>query len=75
MYSESANKATQKYSAKAYDRIGLKIRKGEKEKLKAFADECGLSVSALIIRSVNSYAELQGKEKPLEPLAANEYMK
>ena len=75
MYTEARNKATQRYAAKAYDRVGLKIRKGEKDKLKALADECGLSVSALIVKAVNCYAKSQNKEEPLEPLATNEYMK
>ena len=75
MYTEARNKATQKYAAKAYDRVEVKIKKGEKEKLKAFATENGLSVNALIVQAVNFYAKSQNKEEPLEPLATNEYMK
>ena len=75
MYTEARNKATQKYAAKAYDRMELKVKKGNKERLKAFADENGLSVNALIVYAVNELAKSQGKEAPLEPLATNEYMK
>lgn len=75
MYTEARNKATQKYAAKAYDRIELKIKKGDKDKLKEFAAENGLSVSALIVQAVNALAKSQSKEEPLEPLATNEYMK
>lgn len=75
MYTEARNKATQKYAAKAYDRIELKIKKGDKDKLKEFAAENGLSVSALIVQAVNALAKSQSKKEPLEPLATNEYMK
>lgn len=75
MYTEARNKATQKYAAKAYDRIELKIKKGDKDKLKKFAAENGLSVSALIVQAVNALAKSQSKVEPLEPLATNEYMK
>ena len=34
-YSEAKKKATIKYQKKTYDRIELKVKKGEKEKIKA----------------------------------------
>lgn len=75
MYTEARNRAAQKYAAKSYDRIELKVKKGDKDKLKQFASDNGLSVSALIIQAVNTFAKSQNKEEPLEPLATNEFMK
>ena len=37
-YSEAKKKATIKYQKKTYDRIELKVKKGEKEKIKASRD-------------------------------------
>ena len=37
-YSEAKKKATIKYQKKTYDRIELKVKKGEKEKIKARAE-------------------------------------
>ena len=44
-YSEAKKKATIKYQKKTYDRIELKVKKGEKEKIKARATELGISRS------------------------------
>ena len=48
-YTEAQNKATQKYSAKAYDQIKLVVKKGEREKYKALAERRGKSLNALIV--------------------------
>lgn len=37
-----------RYNAKAYDKIYIVVPKGEKERIKAFAAEKGLSTNALI---------------------------
>lgn len=47
-YTEAAKKATIKYQKKAYDRIELKVKKGEKEKIQRRAAELGISVNAYI---------------------------
>lgn len=47
-YSEASKKATIKYQKKAYDRLELKVKKGEKERIKQRADEIGKSVNAYI---------------------------
>lgn len=41
-------KATNKYIAKAYDRVNLTLPKGEKEVIKAYAESQGLSLNAYI---------------------------
>lgn len=38
----------EKYNKKAYDNIGLRVKSGEKEKLKAIAEEKGMSLNAFI---------------------------
>lgn len=37
-----------RYNTKSYDRIGIMVYKGEKEKIKQRADSLGLSVNAYI---------------------------
>ncbi len=50
--SEAQRKAVAKYNAKAYDRIELKVKKGEKEKLKLHAESNGESLNGFINRAI-----------------------
>lgn len=56
-YSEAAKKATIKYQKKAYDRLELKVKKGEKEKIQARAAELGISVNAYISQLIQQDIE------------------
>lgn len=56
-YSEAKKKATIKYQKKAYDRIELKVKKGEKEKIKARAAELGISVNTYMIELIKKDLE------------------
>lgn len=47
-YTEAQNKATQKYQAKAYDRLAIRVKKGEADKIKAHAERQGLSLNGYI---------------------------
>ena len=47
-YTQSSNKASQKYNAKAYDRLPIRVKKGQAEKIKAYAEKQGLSLNAYI---------------------------
>lgn len=58
--SRAQQKATNKYIAKAYDRINLTVPKGQKEVIQAYADAHGVSVNALINRAIG---EMIGPEK------------
>lgn len=49
-YSDAQNKATQKYSKKAYDQIKVVVKKGEREKYKQHAEAKGMSLNQLIIK-------------------------
>lgn len=48
MYTQASNKATQKYNAKAYDNIFVRVPKGQKEKLQAYCMEHDVSMNQLI---------------------------
>lgn len=47
-YIESQRAATARYNKKTYDRIEIVVKKGRKEKIKAFAQRQGKSVNGLI---------------------------
>lgn len=46
--SQAHIKASNKYNAKAYDRINVNVKKGEREKIKAHAEAQGLSLNGYI---------------------------
>lgn len=46
--SKAHQKASNKYQAKAYDRINLLVKKGEREKIKEYAESKGLSLNAYV---------------------------
>lgn len=50
--SKAQQKAVAKYNAAAYDRIELRVDKGEKDILKAHADSRGESLNAFINRAI-----------------------
>lgn len=60
-YSDASKKATIKYQKKAYDRIELKVKKGNKEIITKRADELGKSVNAYIKDLIND--DTDGKLK------------
>lgn len=43
-----ATKSTQKYKAKNYDRIALEVKKGNREKIKQYAESKGKSLNGYI---------------------------
>ena len=46
--SKAHQKASNKYQSKAYDRMNLIVKKGEREKIKAYAESKGLSLNAYV---------------------------
>lgn len=60
-YSEANKKATIKYQKKTYDRLELKVKKGDKEIITKRANELGKSVNAYIKDLIN--ADTNGKLK------------
>ena len=41
-----------RYNAKAYDEIKVRVMKGEKDKIKQHAEACGESVNSFIARAI-----------------------
>lgn len=46
-----------RYNAKNYDRIEIKVKKGEKEGLQALAAKQGMSLNAFITAAIDNYIE------------------
>lgn len=55
--SKAQQRATNKYIAKAYDRVNLTVRKGRKEEIKAHADKQGESMNSFIVRAIDEQIE------------------
>ena len=49
-YTKAQGKAVNKYIAKNYDQIIIRIPKGHREIYKAYAEKQGLSLNALIVK-------------------------
>lgn len=56
-YTEARRRANEKYNAKAYDEIKVRVAKGEKEKIKAYADQRGESLNGFINRAIDETME------------------
>ena len=56
-YTEARRKANEKYNAKAYDEIKVRVFKGGKEKVKAHAESRGESLNGFINRAINEAIE------------------
>lgn len=41
-------KASNKYNAKTYERLNILVKKGERERIKAYAESKGLSLNAYV---------------------------
>lgn len=52
-YTEANKRATMKYQKKAYDRLELKVKKGDKEKITKRANELNKSVNTYIKDLIN----------------------
>lgn len=55
--SKTSAAAKNRYSEKAYDRIVIVVKKGEKERLRSAAEAAGMSVSRYVVEAVNGYSE------------------
>lgn len=52
-YSQASNKAVQKYNKKAYDSTLIRVKKGQLEKIQAFAQANGESLNGYINRLIS----------------------
>lgn len=60
-YSKAQSKAVVKYVAKAYDQISVKIPKGEREQVKAYAESKGMSLNGYIVDLIKKDMEKSQK--------------
>lgn len=49
----TSSEVKNRWNAKAYDRIELRVKKGQKDAIKAAADEAGLSLNAYIQQAID----------------------
>ncbi len=59
-YTQAQNKATQKYIKENYDNFMLRMPKGKKAKIKAYADSKGESINGFVNRAIDETMQ-QGK--------------
>ena len=57
MVSKAHIKAVTKYDRKAYDKITLRLKKGEKEKIQVKATSEGESLNGYIVKAINEKME------------------
>lgn len=50
---KTSSEVKNRWNAKAYDRIELRVKKGQKDAIKAAADEAGLSLNAYIQQAID----------------------
>lgn len=55
--SEARRRANEKYNAKAYEQIQLRVKAGQKEIIKAYAESRGESVNSFINRAIEEAME------------------
>ena len=61
-YTEARRRANEKYNAKAYDEIKVRVSKGNKDIIKAHAESKGESINGFIKRSIDETMERDKKE-------------
>ncbi len=52
-----------RYAAKAYDRINLIVKKGEKDRLKAHAEKQGETLNGFINRAIDTQVQADNENK------------
>jgi len=60
--SKPQTKASNKYNAKAYDRIALQVKKGQKEVIKVHAEQHGESLNGFINRAIKETIERDNED-------------
>ena len=59
--SEAKHKANERYNAKAYDEIKVRVSKGRKEQIRVYADSKGMSINNFINDAIDTAME-QGQQ-------------
>lgn len=61
--SEAQKKAKKKYEAAAYDMLGVRVKKGERDRIKAYAEERGQSLNGFCKEAIYSAMGEQPKDE------------
>lgn len=61
--SEAQKKAKKKYEAAAYDMLGVRVKKGERDRIKAYAEERGQSLNGFCKKAIYSAMGEQSKDE------------
>lgn len=61
MGGKTSYQSIKKYEDKAYDKLLLRVQKGQKDEIKAAADAAGESVNGYIKRALEMRMEQEGK--------------
>lgn len=61
--SEARRRANEKFNAKAYDEIKVRVPKGQKEIINAHAQSRGESLNGFVKRAINETIERDGTDK------------
>lgn len=59
-YNESQKKATAKYNLKSYDDLRIRVKKGERDKIKEYAQVHGESLNSYVLRLI--YADMSDNQ-------------
>lgn len=59
---KTSSKVKDRYNAKAYDEIKIRVYKGEKEKIKSHAESKGESLNGFVNRAIDEAMERDKKE-------------
>lgn len=61
---KAQTRASNKYAAKAYDRIALQVKKGRRDELRAHAEQRGESLNGFINRAIDEAIKHDTEVKP-----------
>ncbi len=60
-YTEARRRANEKYNAKTYEEIKVRVHKGQKDIIKAHAEKNGESVNGFVNRAIDETIQRDGE--------------
>lgn len=60
-YTEARRRANEKYNAKTYEEIKVRVHKGQKDIIKAHAEKNGESVNGFVTRAIDETMQRDGE--------------
>ena len=60
-YTEARRRANEKYNAKTYEEIKVRVHKGQKDVIKAHAESKGESVNGFVYRAIDETMQRDGE--------------